>query len=162
MEFIPVWADCEKEIPKIGELVAKEINIQSKYILTTRCDNDDMLAKNYVEEMKKNFRPVHNMYIDLIYGYNFDCVNNILNSYKCRSCHFLGYVENLSKRPMQTVYNYDHSLVKLNGWVRRIKNKTNPIWCEITHQTNEINTLRGDRANEAEINYFKENFKVRD
>ena len=93
MNLVLLWADCTQEVPKIGELISKAINISEKYVLTLRCDNDDMLAKNYIEEMKKNFRPIHNMYIDLIYGYNYDCVNNILNSYKCRSCHLSGMLK---------------------------------------------------------------------
>ena len=140
MKLTVVYTERGKSATDIKETISDYLD-SSRYIFTLRCDNDDMLAKNYIKEMKKNFRPIHNMYIDFIYGYNLDNDNNIVNIYKCRANHFIGYVEDSKKREPETVYNHDHSLCKLYGWVRRIKNRNYPLWCEIIHGSNIMNTI---------------------
>ena len=77
---------CTK--PYLNKIISSEMQI-GEWLLSIRCDNDDMLAKNYIEEAKKNFRPLHNMYIDFIRGYNLYLPTGELNSYKCRSNHFI-------------------------------------------------------------------------
>lgn len=134
----------------------------NKWILTCRCDNDDMLAKNYIEKMKENFRPVDNMFIDFIRGYNLNSSDNILNSYKCRSNHFVGYVEKfVSKNKIKLVYYCNHAFVKNFGFVRRIDNKSYPLWCEIITGTNKMNELQGEKANAYDLKYFKEYFAAK-
>ena len=139
-------------------VISKYINVNTKYLLTCRCDNDDMVAKNYIEKIKENFRPVHNTYIDFIRGYCLNTNTGTINTYKYRSCHFLGYIENLNIRNYETVLNHNHAMVKDYGFVRRIDNKSYPLWCEVIHETNQINQFQGSCADEKYLKYFEEYF----
>jgi len=143
----------------ISNILSDEFkNYKSKWLLTCRCDNDDMLAKDYIQKMKENFRPVHNMYINFDNGYNFDIKTNSLNNYEHNSSHFIGYVERKYKnKKIITVFNGDHSICKAYGFVRRIRDNK-PIWCEICHDTNIINTFRGITATNEDWQYFEEYF----
>ncbi|MBQ9245370.1 hypothetical protein IJ182_03785 [bacterium] len=135
-------------------------NYKSKWLLTCRCDNDDMLAKNYIEKMKENFRPVHNMFIDFTRGYCLNSFENKLNLYKSRSNHFIGYVEKIyPNTPIKTVYMCNHSFAKDYGYIRRIDNKTYPLWCEVIHETNQINQFQGSCADKKYLKYFQEYFE---
>ena len=156
INIVLAYTDENKGFP--ARVIRNYINVKTKYILTCRCDNDDMIAKNYIEKMKENFRPIHNTYIDFIRGYCFNEKDNIINTYKYRSCHFLGYVENLEKRDFETVLNHNHAMVKNYGFIRRIDNKNYPLWCEICHEDNQINSFQGEKASDRDKQYFKENF----
>ena len=130
----------------------------SKWNLTCRFDNDDMLAKDYVEKMKENFRPVNNMFINFDNGFNLDLQTNTLNNYEHNSSHFIGYVEkSKSLETMKTAYHFQHSICKSYGVVRRIRNNK-PLWCEICHDTNRLNYFRGTPASENDREYFNEYF----
>ena len=157
-QMILAYVDSSGGRPSFGYVVRNNYKFNKKWLMTLRCDNDDILANNYIEEIKKNFRPVNNMYIDLIRGYNLNDKTGELNAYKCRSCHFLGYVENTKERIFETVHNQDHSLAKNFGWMRRVDNKSYPLWCEVVHETNRVNSFRGEKATDKEINYFENNF----
>ena len=133
-------------------------NHNCKWFLTCRCDNDDMLSKDYIKKMKENFRPVHKMFINFDNGYNFNIKTNALNNYEHNSSHFIGYVErNFKNKKIITVNNCDHSICKAYGVVRRIRDNK-PVWCEICHDTNIVNTFRGIPSSEEDIRYFEENF----
>lgn len=160
-QMILAYIDSNDGLPSFGDVVRNHHKVNKKWLMTLRCDNDDILANNYIEEMKKNFRPVNNMYIDLIRGYNLNDKTGELNAYKCRSCHFLGYVEDTTKRKFETVFNHDHSLAKNFGWMRRVDNKFYPLWCEVSHSSNEVNTFRGEKANKEQTSYFKNNFLIK-
>ena len=158
MKMVLVYTDLNSNEYKVKDVMKSYVDeIKTDWLLSCRCDNDDILSKFYIEKMKEQFRPVNNMYIDFIRGYNLNAITQELNAFKNRSCHFLGYVENLHKQK-ETVLNYDHSLVKQNGWVRRLDNKKYPLWCEVVHDTNMINSFRGKPATNEQKQYFDENF----
>lgn len=161
MKMILAYIDCTKIQPKIPDILKNYIDITTRYILTCRCDNDDMLAKEYISNMKQQFRPINNLFIDLIRGYNFNHADQSLNTYKCRSNHFIGYVEDLNKNTFTTVLNGEHAFIEERGFIRRIDNKTSPIWCEIIHDTNITNWVQGEQANKKMIDYFYKHFEFK-
>jgi len=158
--YVDNYDDNIDEYDNFKQIMKKYFSdYNDKWVLTCRCDNDDMLAKNYIEKMKENFRPVNNMFIDFIRGYNFDICNSDLNSYKCRSNHFIGYVEKfVSKEKLKLVYHCNHAFAKDYGYIRRINNKKYPLWCEIITGTNKLNELQGRSADSYELNYFNQYF----
>lgn len=159
MNLVIHYEDCETHTPEIGSIVSKMIDNDTKYLLTCRCDNDDILANNYIENLKKNFRPINNMFIDFIYGYCLNTNNMKLNKYKSRSNHFIGYVENISKNNnLKTVFYCQHAFIKDFGLIRRINNKNYPLWCEVIHDTNQINHFQGDSTNKYYLDYFNKHF----
>jgi len=160
MKFIPLFNNYESDIPTITDLISPHLNSNIDYLLTCRCDNDDMLAKNYIEKMKKNFTPIDNMFIDFIYGYCFDNKTEILKNYKSRSNHFIGYVDKIKyDKNIKTVCCCNHAMAENYGLIKRINNKKYPLWCEIIHDTNQINQSQGDIVDNKVLTYFNQNFK---
>jgi len=146
----------------ISELMRKYYSFNTKYLLTCRCDNDDMLAINYIEKLKENFRPVDNMFIDFTQGYCLNHEDGTLNNYKSRSNHFIAYVEKTNPdKVLTTVFCCNHAFAKKKGLIRRINNKKYPLWCEVIHGTNMVNYLQGDKVNNSEQKYFNDNFIIK-
>lgn len=154
VNFQPVFVDRDDKtfFEKLNYIPKKN------WVLSCRVDNDDMIANNYIEEMKKKFIPFDNTFVDFCYGYNYLESENKLNFYKCRNCHFIAYIEKVKDNEIKTVYFADHSQCGMVGKIRRTNNKKFPLWCEIIHTSNEANEFRGDVANSSQIQYFKEAF----
>lgn len=161
MNMILAYIDCTNSQPKIPDIIKNYVDIKTRYVLTCRCDNDDMLAKEYISCMKENARPINNLFLDFIRGYNLNNTDKSINTYKCRSNHFIGYIDDLNKNDLQTVFKGQHAFIREQGWIRRIDNKSYPLWCEIIHDTNIINWVQGETANQKMIDYLNQHFEYK-
>lgn len=129
---------------------------QKTYLITTRCDSDDMIASNYIENIHKHLYKGINYFLDFVNGYIYDAQNDVLCRTKFRRNPFCTRVEKMKN--FQTVYITSHDSINQKGYVHQLK--TEPMWTQVIHGGNILNKLDGDIQNDKED--FKARFKISD
>lgn len=134
------YVDFEENMPQDihSNLISKGI----VWLITTRLDNDDVLADNTVEviQNKQNFKD--NTLLEIPYGYTLE-KNKIFKLRKVESYlnPFISYVEEISlQNRIKSVYYYQH-----NQWidVNRIVVSTKEQWMQVIHDQNVSNKAIG-------------------
>jgi len=129
------------------KLVSKEIkkllNKGTKWILTTRLDNDDSLSKHYIDTIQKRFVE-KNMILNPSLGIVYDIhkkVGRRLN-YMCPNS-FLTAVEKVTGGELKTCFRVNHPQLRNHfKTFSQIQTKF-PLWLQIIHKRNLGNTMRG-------------------
>ena len=124
------------------EKILKEKISPKLYLVTTRLDNDDGIAVDYIENIHKNLYETKNGYfIDYIYGYIYDAIEHKPHFQKFRRNPFSTRVERWENA--QTIRKFNHDSIDEYGPVLRVKNKTNPMWLQVIHGENVLNEVDG-------------------
>lgn len=150
-EKIDVWEkDCPQFCPiyvvdyddfssnAIFNSIKGKLN-NEEYIITTRLDNDDALLSNAVENIQSNFISKDNVIIDIERGFSYDINKGVLSARSDKSGPFISYIEKIDA--IQTVYKYKH-----RQWVdiaEFISINEMPLWVQIIHERNVLNTING-------------------
>lgn len=141
--FKPLFLD-NGDYTAIKEAFNKEmckfISKDDKYVITTRIDNDDAFHEHMVEEVQKNFIKKQIYFISFIYGLQYDLNQSVLVKMKYHNNHFSTKVEQISNG-VDTVLLHDHTYINKDAEVVYIKNKSKPLWLEIIHGGNLMNSL---------------------
>lgn len=136
-KFVPVFVDWfDKDVCRREVLRSSGGN--TKYLITTRLDNDDAIFRYFVETIQDNFSK------DFFFlNFPFGCVwhNKKIYVYRSESNPFISLVE--PKSICRTVYCGDHGYLSRIGPVRQIGNR--PSWLQIIHGRNVANKINGDR-----------------
>lgn len=119
-------------------------NIKIDYLITTRLDNDDMLAKNTIEliqgiEITGDKEKVLELPIGYTLGIN---QNMIIKKISSKLNPFISLIEKVNKNnPVKTVYFKQH-----NKWtaVVCLALSQRAQWIQIIHDSNVLNALNGD------------------
>ena len=137
--FVPIFIEDEnanmfRKI--ICDYIKKEITSQ-KLIITTRCDNDDALHKEFINEIQNKAKKANsNLIISFANGYQYDTKTNIIRKYFFPNNHFTSLV---SKSTNKTIYDFLHMDIFNENKVDIIKTK--PMWIEVTHDDNVYNCM---------------------
>ncbi len=120
------------------------INTNTKYLITTRLDNDDMLAKNTIELIQGiNVNDEKNKILELPVGFTLGINNQkIIKKMTSKLNPFISLLEKVNKdSPVKTVYFKQH-----NKWseVECLELSSKPQWIQIIHDSNVLNSLNGD------------------
>ncbi|MEP6260724.1 MAG: glycosyltransferase [Gillisia sp.] len=134
------------------------------WLITTRLDNDDMLAKDTIAILQKNNNFQKNNLLEIPCGYNLELNRKPkpkLRKLEMELNPFISYVEKVEKeKRIKGVYFYDHTEWK---GVDRIIVTKRPQWVQVIHDKNVINRLNGDLV--SPLNFqsrFIFNYKVLD
>ncbi|MBZ9787848.1 putative rhamnosyl transferase [Psychroflexus sp. CAK57W] len=116
-------------------------NYNEDFIITTRLDNDDLIHKDFINEIQNNYEPLHGLTIDLRKGYQvFKCKSRFkIRMFNTNFNPFISYVEN-TKLGFETVMHRKHLDFKKNKLLKFLDKK--PLWIEFVHQGNKYNTER--------------------
>ena len=137
--------------------IIKENMPQKPYLVTTRLDNDDGIAVDYIENIHKNLYETKNGYfIDYIYGYIYDVAQKQPYFQKFRRNPFSTRVERWENA--QTIRKFSHDTIDDHGDVLRVKNKNNPMWLQVIHENNVMNEVDGVIPND--LSDFKSRFII--
>tara|TARA_R110000868_G_scaffold360908_1_gene622954 strand:+ start:3130 stop:3945 length:816 start_codon:yes stop_codon:yes gene_type:complete len=122
------------------QLVNKDID----YLISTRLDNDDMLAKDTVELIQKtNINSKKDKILELPIGYTLGINQNyIIKKVNSKLNPFISLIEKINvNEPIKTVYYNQH-----NKWtnVDNIELSSKAQWIQIIHDRNVSNSLIGD------------------
>lgn len=116
-----------------------------EYVITTRIDNDDCFECDMVEAVKK-YATIDTVDHILSFDMGIQYFNNtcIAQRFYYPNNHFTSMLEKLDK-PLRTVFYWDHFFVEEFMPVIHISEK--PLWLEILHNSNAINTIKLNRKN---------------
>lgn len=117
--------------------VSDNITLPDQYIITTRIDNDDFVASNFISLIQSLAKPIDKFVIDLQNGYQ---LTTDANNYELRDYHhpynaFISVVEHVDT--ITTVYLKQHyHWEELNTAVKYTKQT---MWVEVSHTENFVN-----------------------
>lgn len=137
--FIPLFLsqNCNEEM-----CVRKHIqsNINTKFLITTRLDSDDIISDRYVEWIQNHFKEQNDIIINYERGYQYDMIHKLLYSYLAESNHFFSRIERLNTNVLpQTVIGLDHT--KLRNLPYSSFFEDEPLWIEVVHSCNVANSI---------------------
>ncbi|MFY0689764.1 MAG: hypothetical protein JXQ90_21515 [Cyclobacteriaceae bacterium] len=157
-EFIHIlWVSDFKEIePSFLDYIQSKT--ESGFVITTRIDNDDLVHKNFIDQIQKQFRPEHQIAIDFPNGFQMNLKNNLVYKHTARSNHFISLIASIQSLN-ETVYSRDHTT-----WKHRVK-VTSPkkrLWVELVHDDNMANTISDSIWKRRLLNYHNYGIKSGD
>lgn len=137
----PQWVDT-KHGPTVFNLIRQQLGLAAPFLLTTRLDNDDALAADFVERLQASITaPVSApVFLNFPVGFNYrDRAIYLDNDY---SNAFVSCFE--PSLNFGTVWARQHHLVAQAGAVRQLDQK--PMWLQVIHGRNVSNRVRGKRV----------------
>lgn len=129
----------EKKVRLLQE-VKNLINKDTEFIITTDIDNDDILHKDFVKTVQENFKPVHNLAIDLRRGLQLTKTSEteaFITDYYAAGNPFVSVVENVSKE-IKTCAGYFHNDTRNFENIQVYDKK--PMFMQFIHGFNMMNT----------------------
>ena len=139
--FVPIFVNSYDEFEQHLNSFINEKHTDTK-IITTRLDNDDMLANNSVELIQNSSNLMGNGIIEIPSGYLYDLVSCRLYEKRINLNPFISLVETKSKLNQQFmgVYAKEH-----NKWKNqdRLIASEKPQWVQIIHERNKLNEVEG-------------------
>ncbi len=135
------YDDFDLNMPKeIFDLLKKE---NTKWLITTRLDNDDMLAKDTIEILQKKVDFQHDCLLEIPSGYTLEMGQKAkLRKLSTQLNPFISYVEKVEKnKVVKSVYFYQHT-----DWrdVDSVIVTNRPQWVQVIHDKNVFNRINGD------------------
>lgn len=135
--FIPLYIEDSnaKEFRSfLVSYIKQDTNDQC--IVTTRCDNDDILSKYFIEEVQNNVKNNEEYILSFPNGYQYDEKTQSLRKYYFPTSHFTTLV---SFKNDKTIYDYLHMDIMDNAEVKLIE--IAPLWIEVIHGENVYNCM---------------------
>ena len=155
--FIPVFIDYSTHPPGglARPVVLKHLNPNKDYLITSRIDNDDAIAQDFVSIIQDNFSQQEFEFINFTYGYVWHQGKIYLRKYE--NSPFISLVEKINQQTIngfKTVYCVNHAKLLSSGEnVKQID--IEPGWLQVVHDKNVSNRVRGIRQ---PINKLEEKF----
>lgn len=152
------YDDFENNMPIDITNFLKSENID--WLITTRLDNDDMLAKDTIEIIQKKINFKNNNLLEIPCGYTLELGNKSkLRKVKNMLNPFISLVEKVKKDSIvKSVYFYQH-----NEWknIESIIITNKAQWVQIIHEKNVCNRANGELVYPLNFNSrFKFNTKL--
>lgn len=141
--FYPLFlesGDSECINRNLNIAIKKEIDEATKYVITSRIDNDDAFHMQMIDDVQKRFDYQDDLFFNFEYGLQYDLKKKILVKFLYKKNHFLSRIEKLQE-PIQTVISVDHTQIDTVAEVENILQK-HPLWIEVVHDSNISNSIR--------------------
>lgn len=136
----PIYIDGEATDQVIVDSVVATGLVRSPYLVTTRLDNDDALAKNHLARVKEAFSYQEKEFIEFPFG--LQSYRGHLYQVYWPSNPFLSLIEKVqSGNRFTTVLCVPHNRVRTAGPVKSIW--CSAQWLQVLHGSNLANALRG-------------------
>ena len=115
-----------------------ELKGDINWVTSIRVDNDDILAKNFVEEVRKVAPRINKTVINFERGLHYNLGTKEIGIHSAKANHFISYIEDISKN-FELVYKCGHNKMLSSGISKCINIKKKPMWAELIHDTNVVN-----------------------
>lgn len=136
--FVPLYI-ADKDAPQFRQVICKYIMVNTKdeCIVTSRCDNDDVLSKHFIEKVQANVRTDEGEYIvSFPNGYQYDEKSKILRKYYFPTSHFTTLV---TQNAQKSIYDFLHMEILDKCNVKMVEQE--PLWIEVIHAGNVYNCM---------------------
>jgi hypothetical protein len=134
----PIYIEGPATDDVLAGKVAASGLVSSRYLITTRLDNDDGLAYTHLALVQQAFRGQEREFVEFPFGLQL-FRDHLYNVY-WPSNPFLSLIERVADR-FSTVLCIEHNRVRTAGAVRSILRS--PQWLQVLHNSNVLNALRG-------------------
>lgn len=122
-------------------------------------DNDDSVARDFVESIQREFRGQDMEAINFPSGLQF-CEGKLYSRVDPGNA-FISVIENVKDRKPATVFMETHNQLDLLAPVVQVK--SHPMWVQVVHDSNIVNSVRGIRTAVQPIrDYFDADIEVHD
>lgn len=149
--FEPIWVSGALTTGLIAESVAARSS--SPWLITTRMDNDDAAARDFIETIQAEFSGQEFEFINLKSGMQLTD-DGALFRWVDLSSPFISLVERRMQQLPRTVHLDGHDRLHRHGHIRQAKS-AHPMWIQMVHGRNLANTAKGVRASPAALsNHF--------
>ncbi len=131
-------SDYEDSSETTSRILSKE-NVD--WYITSRLDNDDALAKTYIEEIQNIVSEQNNIEKQVIIfknGYQYDEKRKLLVKYYFPHNHFSTLISKGDS--VETIYKYNHMNIHKSVNLNSYDNKK-PMWMEVVHESNVSNRM---------------------
>ena len=132
---------ADEEKFSFSQYICDKYGKKSDYYITSRLDNDDMVADTYVEQIQKYIDNQHNLetcFLSFPRGQKLDLFNGKRYDFLYKQNHFLSMWG-----PQSTnVFQYDHSSIDNSGVDIVVLESEEAMWTEIVHSTNVANKIQ--------------------
>lgn len=150
--FTPVWSHEQWSPSIFGRAIAgaSPAHAAAPWLLTTRLDSDDAIARDFMASVQREFTPTEGLFVDFPRGLQIDR-SGATYLYDQLSSPFLTFVER--RRPdvdPSTVYAARHARARQWGPVREVS--APPMWLQVIHGTNLLNMTVGARVSPRVVN----------
>lgn len=130
------------------------------FAITTRVDNDDAVAVDFIEKIQSCFAEQESMFVNLVNGAQYAEGKAYLRLYTKNP--FSTLIEDISKRAPVTVFVEHHYSIDDFAPVMNVRT-SHPMWLQVIHGGNVLNELVGLRvAGRAITPYFPCRLDVQD
>jgi hypothetical protein len=148
--FEPIWVDGPLTAEKAAAAVQKRS--AAPWVITTRVDNDDALARDFIEAVQAQFSREDHQFINFQAGLQMSDDGAVYRR-SDPSSPFISLIERRTEKPLNGVYMGRHDKIAAFGPIRQIV--APPMWLQMVHGLNIGNALRGIRAAPDAVNdYF--------
>ncbi len=145
--FKPVFVeDFDEMKTKAVEIIPQFFTPETKFVITSELDNDDMLHKDYVKTVQEYFKPVHDLVIDLRRGYQLTMQPNrkaVVTVYNAVANPFVSLAESvdnfktmLKERAHNSYRDYENFSIE----------DSKEMYIQIVHQYNLMNSTFKHKA----------------
>ena len=151
--FTPIWSHQRWSPTIFGtaiEAMTRDGQGSAPWLLTTRLDSDDGIARDFMASVQRQFTPRNGLFVDFPRGVQIDRGGSTY-LYDQLSSPFLTLVERRrSGSPPRTVYSARHARARESGPLREVM--APPMWVQVIHGTNLLNITVGARISPRVVN----------
>jgi len=122
-----------------------------KYLITTRVDNDDIVARDFIQEVQAQFDEQERQFVNFTHGAQTTKGRMYLRSDPSNA--FVSLIERRGSHPPLTVFIDGHDRLREHGHVAQVL--THPMWIQVIHGGNLANVVHGIRTDPRKVlKYF--------
>ncbi len=141
----PIWVEGVLSDQRIARLVSERLRPSATHLITTRLDNDDAIADDFLLRVQNAFAGQDSTYLNFPFGYQWQD-GKLYHSVQLAN-PFLSYVERVRQSVrtprVTTVYSGQHSFLRTIAPVQQLW--APPMWVQVLHGGNVANEMCGIR-----------------
>jgi hypothetical protein len=145
--FEAVWLSGFFGPQAAADLVQARRDPDVRHLITTRIDNDDAIARDFLAIVQGEFRGQEFRFVNLTNGAQWDGTSMYSLSY--RSNAFISLIEEVGVNGPRTVWLDEHGRLGQYGPVTELT--THPAWIQVLHGVNLGNRVEGVRCSPADV-----------
>ncbi|MBO1739142.1 glycosyltransferase [Leifsonia sp. TF02-11] len=155
--FQPVWVDGFFDVDVVKEALRPALT--ASHLITTRLDNDDAIADDFVERVQAEYEGQRMEFVNLVDGSQLADGKVYLRPYPRNP--FVSLIEEVGSERPTTVFASRHFAIDTVAPVRNVKTP-HPMWLQVIHDDNTLNERVGLRARRARVQpYFSSELGLR-
>lgn len=140
--FHAVWLNEPFSPDGVSDAVTARAPVEARYLITTRLDNDDALAWDFIAAIHSHFAAQDCQFVNFTYGLQLEGARVYHRADPANA--FASLIERRSSRKPRTVFVDQHPRLGQHGPLAQVR--SHPMWLQVVHGGNVANEARGVRA----------------